>query len=189
MYTPVVISDLANSRAFSTLQRLTLLIALGLFITSCAKQTSNPPQSQAAESTIEHRNIIPEESRVILEHADQFELLSLNPKLQEGPPERNFHGYLVLGKTLIRDAEVKKHIVSAFERGVAENEGVVAACFNPRHGIRANYGGRTSDFVICFECRQVQAFGPVNSEFLISASPQQLFDQILRAANVLLPGS
>jgi hypothetical protein len=158
-------------------------------MTACAKQTSNPPQSLAAESTTEHQNIIPDEARVILEHADQFELLSLNPRLQEGPRERSFHGYLVLGKTVVRDAEDQKYIVSAFERGVAENGGVAAACFNPRHGIRANSGGRRVDFVICFECRQVQVFGPVNSQFLISASPQQFFDQILRAANVPLPGS
>ena len=101
---------------------------------------------------------IPDEPRAILDKAEQIELLSLDPvpsieKLKDG-----FHGWKVLGKTAVKDAEVRKKLVAAFKKGVADNDGMAAFCFNPRHGIRAIHDGKTVDFVICFECFQVQSY-------------------------------
>lgn len=134
------------------------------------------------------KNHIPDDARAILTHADQFELLSLNPQPRPDLGERGFHGYEVLGSTVIKDAGIQGRLVSAFEKGVSENQGVAAACFNPRHGIRAASAGRTADFLICFECAHVTVYGiPAGEqEFLISQSPQTLFNQILREANVPL---
>lgn len=35
---------------------------------------------------------------------------------------------------------------------------MVAACFNPRHGLRAVHAGHTVDLVICFECLTLEVF-------------------------------
>jgi hypothetical protein len=59
----------------------------------------------------------------------------------------------VLGLT-INDAETRHRLVSSFQRAVAENQGTIAACFNPRHGIRVTRKQKQVEFVICFECTE-----------------------------------
>ena len=127
-----------------------------------------------------HRNVIPAPAATILEQADHFELLSLDPRPQWEPAEGDFHRYKVLGTAVIEDAETRKKIVSAFKRAVAENQGIVAACFNPRHGIRVIRNEKQADFVICFECAHVQVFGEVYTRLLITSSARALFDSVLR---------
>ncbi len=53
------------------------------------------------------------------------------------------------------------------------SDAYVIECFNPRHGLRLQIGGRTIDFLICFECQQVEAkgFGKI-SGFLINGEAQ-----------------
>jgi hypothetical protein len=154
------------------LHRLALLIILGSILTACGRS-----------------NRIPEDARAVLEHGDEFELLSLNPRLHLESAERSFHGYDVLGTIRIKDADIRKRLVSAFEKGVTENQDEIAACFNPRHGVRVTFGSRTADFVICFECAQVRVYSAAGAEhnLLISASPQAVFNQVLRDAHVPLP--
>lgn len=173
-------------RAFLTLRGLTLPLIVSLLLTTCARQDKNSPRAVAGESTNVLGNKIPDVAQAILEHAQQFELLSLDPSSQEGSPKGSFHGYKILGKTVVKDATTQRRLVSAFERGVAENTGVALACFNPRHGVSVKSGERSADFVICFECRQVQVSGAVEGEFLVGASPQSLFDQVLRDASASL---
>lgn len=134
----------------------------------------------------EEKNQIPEELQAILDKAEEFELYSLSPEPQK---EDAFHGWKVLGKTTVKDAEVRKKLVAALKKGVSENEGEVAACFNPRHGIRVTHDKKTVDFVICFECLQVKAFvGDKDTKrFLTTKSPQATFDGVLTAAKVPLP--
>ena len=57
----------------------------------------------------------------------------------------------VLGKVEITDADLRGAIVSALKQG-AKTRHPMAACYKPRHVIRAEKGGRTVDVVICFEC-------------------------------------
>jgi len=131
-------------------------------------------------------NVIPAPAAAILNQADHFELLSLDPRPQWEPAEGDFHRYKVLGTVVINDAETRKKIVSAFKRAVAENQGIVAACFNPRHGISVTRNGNQEDFVICFECAQVEVFGEVQGEFLITGSARALFDSVLRGSGIPL---
>jgi hypothetical protein len=133
-------------------------------------------------------NKIPDDLRAVLEKADQFELLSLNPEEPKEKPKDGFHGWQVLGKTTVKDAETRKKLVAALGKGVKENDGTVARCFNPRHGIRVTHDGKTADFVICFECFQVKAFaGDKLQGFLVTNSPQPTFDTVLKEAKVPLP--
>jgi hypothetical protein len=131
---------------------------------------------------------IPEWARAALEKADQFELLSLDPDRRQEKPKDDFHGWKVLGRTQVKDADTRKKLVAALKKGVGANDGAVANCFNPRHGIRAVHEGKTIDFAICFECLQVKAYAEEKREggFLTTGSPQPVFDQVLREAGVPL---
>jgi hypothetical protein len=121
----------------------------------------------------------------ILEKADTFELYSLDP----GPRKvaGGFHGWKVLGKTPVKDAAARKRILAAVYKGLADSDGTVANCFNPRHGIRATHKGKTVDLVICFECLQVQFHaGKEQATELTTASPQPTLDKVLKDAGVPL---
>jgi Aspartic acid proteinase inhibitor len=123
----------------------------------------------------------------VLEKAGSLELLSLEPNRRNNVKD-GFHGWRVLGKTVVKDKKTREQLAAAVVMGVADNEGLAAACFNPRHGIRVTAAGKTVDFVICFECLQMQVFlGTDRSEdLLIAASPQALFDKVLHSAGVPL---
>jgi hypothetical protein len=142
----------------------------------------------AAGSRAKAENKIPDDIQTILEKADKFELISLDPEHLKDKPADGFHGWKVLGRTTVKDADVRKTLLAAFEKGVEENKGEVARCFDPRHGIRATYGDKTVELVICFECFQVKAFGDGDLKgFLVTGSPQPAFDKVLTDAKVPLP--
>jgi hypothetical protein len=134
-------------------------------------------------------NKIPDDVKTILEKADKFELLSLDPEYLKEKPADGFHGWKVLGRTTVKDADARKTLLAAFEKGVEENKGEVARCFDPRHGIRATRGDKTVDLVICFECYQVKVFAGEGErkDFLVTGSPQPTFDKVLTDAKVPLP--
>ena len=133
-------------------------------------------------------NDLPKDVRAVLDNADRFELLSLDPTRQKEKPKDDFHGWKVLGKTEVKDAPTRKKVVAALYKGVADSDGTVAACFNPRHGIRATHDGKTVELVICYECLSMQCFlGETRSGALTTRSPQKTFDQVLTAAKVPLP--
>src|SRR5829696_4569024 len=136
-------------------------------------------------------NKIPEGARAALEEADRFELLSVVPDRQPDRPEDDFHGWTVLGRTPVTDADTRSALVTALKKGAGENDGIAANCFNPRHGIRATRGDQMVDFVICFECLQVQVYAGAGRAggFLTTASPQPAFDRVLREAGVPLAGA
>jgi len=128
-----------------------------------------------------------------LEKPDQFILYSLNPDSRHAPDDKqsedNFHGYLVLGETSIDDRAEQKKLVDALQRGIAESDGTVAGCFNPRHGIRVVVGDKIYDLVICFECLSALVYedGTRRQQVLVTKSPQPTFDAALQAGGVKLP--
>ena len=134
----------------------------------------------------EKKNAIPADVKTVLEKADTFELYSLDPG--EESVKDGFHGWKVLGKTTIKDTDVRKEVIAALAKGVADNDGRAAKCFEPRHGIRVVHDGKTTDLVICFACYQVRVTqGDKRGEgFLTTDSPQATFDKVLKAAGVKL---
>jgi hypothetical protein len=129
---------------------------------------------------------IPAPAKTILEQADEFELLSLDPRPLRKPPKGAFHGYNILGSTQVQDASTRRKLVTALEKGIAENGGTMMACFNPRHGIHVTRGKDYADFVICFECAQIQISGAVSGEVLTTRTPQLIFNQVLMDAKIPL---
>jgi hypothetical protein len=126
------------------------------------------------------KNEIPSPAKSILENANRLELLSLDPHHRSEDSAGYFYGYPVLRTVVVTSPDTRKALVSAFERAVEASDGRVAACFNPRHGLRASKGTNHEDFVICFECAQVVARGDVQGRFLISDSAVTVFDSVLR---------
>jgi hypothetical protein len=147
--------------------------------------------ASAATSAAERVNKIPDDLRTILEKADQLELLSLSPDHNQRKPKGGFHSWKILGRTTVKDAETRKKLVASFKKGVEENKGKFAKCFNPRHGIRVTHDGKTADFIICFECSQVWVFvgDKREKDILITRSPESAFDRVLKEANVPLAKS
>ena len=156
--------------------RLVVLLALPLFMSNTSVRAADK------------ENKVPDELQTFLEKAEKFELLSLSPEYLQEKPKDGFHGWRILGKTAVKEADDRNNLVATFKKGVADNKGIAAACFNPRHGIRVTHDGKTADFVICFECFQVQAYVGDTREkgFLITDSRASTFDAVLKEAMVPL---
>lgn len=99
----------------------------------------------------------------ILREAEQFTILTLKPEPHppsEAPPEGGlFHGYGITGQARIRDRDAQSAIVEAIATGIGRSRGAVAACFNPRHGVRAFHRDRWVELVICYECLHMRVYG------------------------------
>src|SRR5438270_721857 len=133
-------------------------------------------------------NAVPAAAAEALAKPESVELLSLDPKLLTEKPKDDFHGWKVLGRTTVKDDATRKKLAADLATAAESSEGLAAACFNPRHGLRVTRNGKTVDFVICFECWQVKVYeGDKADGFLITDTPQPAFDKVLRDAGVTLP--
>ena len=125
--------------------------------------------------------------------ADTITLYSIDGNKQPGSPgypggaAELFHGWPVLGKANVDQVDDQKKLREALNRGIEGNDGMVAGCFIPRHGIRSVKGPHTTDYVICFECMQIEVHenGKV-SQLLTTASPRKTFDDFFKKMNVPL---
>ena len=121
--------------------------------------------------------------------AESFILYSIDG--YEDPKNKSlesFHGYPVLGKRSVKDTKTREELVAAFEDGVSRSDGEGYTCFWPRHAIRTVRGGKTTDYLICFECHQYQVF--IGEEFppykTIDGAPLAKFNAILRRTGLPL---
>jgi hypothetical protein len=133
---------------------------------------------------------MPAEASKALRNAPTIELFSLDPTIQDKMDDSTtFHGWKVLGSIKLSAGNNLDSLLDAFEEGIADHDGAVAACFDPRHGMRVTYQGKQHDFVICFRCYQAEWYiDDVKKEgFLLSRSPQSTFDKLLRDTAVKLP--
>jgi hypothetical protein len=122
-----------------------------------------------------------------LTDADQYELLSLQPT-RLGPKLPDYCGMVILGRMPIPDAATRDRLNWALQSGARQSDGSVYSCFNPRHAIRVTQAGVTTEFLICFECRQVEVRrdGKEVGDFPISSSRQAVFDDVLNEARIPL---
>lgn len=133
-------------------------------------------------------NKLPESARKVLENATEFELYSID-FAHPDKEKTGFHDLKVVGKTTVKDADVRKKLVAEFVKGL-DGTPFPSKCFNPRHGIRATHDGKTVDLVICFECAQFDVYGTDGAEpkrLLIGKGPEPAFDKVLQDAGVAKP--
>lgn len=163
-----------------------LVAAFALVSLSCAAGCTGQKAGGGRAEVRPARDTLPAVAADALGIADRFELYSLKPGPLRKDADGTFHGYQVLGKTSVEDAATRLRLIDALKKGIAENDGRVAGCFNPRHRIRAVHGSKTVDVVVCFECFSAKIFvdGDHRSGFLTTASPQPDFDRVLHDATV-----
>ena len=140
------------------------------------------------EFTKSQKTIV-EQIDVIMNEEVDIEILSLDPKVCGRHPNDNdyFHDYKILGRIKVEGLEDQKSLISALKKSILENKGMVAKCFNPRHGIRFTKGTRKIDLVICFECFSAQCFGMNNDiGFLLTGSAAPSFNAFLTKMNIPL---
>jgi len=133
-----------------------------------------------------HNNLPPDAAEA-LRAPEKVVLYSLEPVAPPGEKTNNFNGYKILGHVdLVQDQAVKaivelKSVVSAWD-------GVVAECFEPRHALRVTAGNHTYDFLLCYECHQLEVYRDGKSIASLGAtgSPKVL-NGLLSAANIPLP--
>lgn len=136
------------------------------------------------------KNVLPRETRRVLDEGEPFILLSLDPMLDlfaRMPTSRSnelFHNFPVLGKTEIKSRKERVELMRALYKGIRDSHGLVAACFHPRHGIRSTLDGQTVDLLICFECASIQVKAKNAKGVLTSGSPQPTFDRALDRAGL-----
>jgi hypothetical protein len=138
--------------------------------------------TKAAAQTTSKR--LQPEMKNLLETADEFTLLSLNPDRDYFNQSTNtFLQYVILGKIDIKTGTERNGLVEALDKAIA-NGNAAADCFNQRHGIHVRKGTKTLDCLICFECGEA-CVG--TNWHVISSDPKTLFNQTLQKAGVPLP--
>lgn len=154
--------------------RFIFLAGLVLFLTGAP--------ARAADQTF------PADLKALFDKAEKVEMLSLDPKFAKDQPKDAFHGWNAFGKTVVKDKETRKKVLEAVVKGVEDSDGTAARCFNPRHGISVTLDGKTTDFVICFECYQIYVFrdGKRDQTLLTTRSPEKVLDKALMDAGVRL---
>jgi len=115
------------------------------------------------------------------EPPDQLILYSIDGRDDAGKPGKDvelFHNYPVLGKIEIKEAAKRDEILAALKSGIDKSDGTVAKCFWPRHGIRVVEKGKTTDYVICFECVHLHQYTDVQRKTVpITPDPQYAVQQ------------
>lgn len=126
----------------------------------------------------------------LAETEGSLEILSLDPSSRHGYAVNNqevFHGFGIIGKAVVENKADKEKLTLALSKAITENNGAVAACFNPRHGVRFIGKGKKIELVICFECRSARCHG-FNGDMgiLLTSSAQPAFDAFLTEKKVEL---
>ena len=100
---------------------------------------------------------LPADTEQVLRGASALEIFALDPmplpeEKRSAASTTDLHGYPILGRAKLTDARARQELVDLVMRGIRESDGRVAACFNPRHGVRAEHDAKVVDLVICYEC-------------------------------------
>ena len=172
------------------------LIGLALVVTGGC--TSSQPPIQESESA----NREAAASRALIEglrSATTFTLHSLQPYRnwedgENAPVDVNFErdgdgfflGWTSLGSTDINDPATRRRLIDALEASIPAQ--LQAACFEPRHGIRASDGVTTYDLIICFSCGQLVWHANHESRpgLSLTRHGRETFDTLLTEAGIAI---
>lgn len=146
--------------------------------------TVRRPRALRTPTTAQLQGALPGQARTIFEKSETLQLYSLNPSWsfrgQKGAGI--FHGYQILGSAPLTPEETRT-ARRYFHDGLIKENTFSAACFSPRHGLRATQDGRILDLVICFGCAGVKTYIDDKEEEVastyINRDAQPAFDALL----------
>jgi hypothetical protein len=127
-----------------------------------ASQREKAPEFSTDNLTEEQKQklnkSLPQKVREILDNAEELEI-SVNLNRETG--ELNIFGYDEAANAVakITDASIKKELLDSFYFDTATGDGA-AACWKPRHKLRAKYKRQTVAITICFDCSHYRVFSP-----------------------------
>lgn len=120
----------------------------------------------------------------VLKNANVGILYSLEPSNSES----GFHNFKVLGSITVTSTEAKV-VITEFLRAIESyNNGPVAGCFNPRHGLRLEVNGLNYDFLLCYQCAQMLAIDSKGNEawFELGREKNSILDELLKKRKIPL---
>ena len=95
-----------------------------------------------------------------------------------------FHEWPILGQTVLNRSQDRETVTDSLRRA-ARGAWDMAACFNPRHGIRATDSTGTYDVLLCFECGQAAIYYPDGqTKWIPIHGSSDTLNQLLTAAHV-----
>lgn len=165
--------------------RLTLCAVFTAVILTagCSQPPSSAQKAAAAPAASPMpENALPPRVAQALRKAESVELMSIEPWASRDAPGKRLEGRLILGSTQLSrgDARTAGLVISS---AVASFNGMIAACFDPRHALRFRDADHTYVLLICFDCGSLLVFedGQQIDNVALTGSPQQL--------NVMLAGA
>lgn len=170
---------------------MTRPVILGLLLPAFLSRDA-PGKPTPAEAAFERAKLqvraerlqIAKKLRAVKTRRAQIVLFSVNagdPRGYATNTARVFHGFPVLGRTEIREADEKTGLVSSLATAVEDFDAVPAYCFSPRHGLRIIRGATQSDFLICFKCQNMHIYGFHGyTGCQLGAGPSGYYEQLLK---------
>jgi hypothetical protein len=126
-----------------------------------------------------------------LENIQKLELISVMPEVDPSsilnPGEsKPFHGHLVLGRLDVQNQSAIQEIIGALNGSLAAP--ISNKCiFFPRHALQVFYKDSEVDYLICYQCGDVEKFRGDHPESLsIEKSSKNVLDRYLTAAKIPL---
>ena len=115
----------------------------------------------------------------LIHRSGTITIYSLDPQRSDKVEQDDFHGYKIIGQKGVTEPNDRSKLLSKLADSIRQNTGVVAACFNPRHGLRFKADNAQMDFVICFECSSGRGYGTADGSFLLTNSGNEEFNAFL----------
>ena len=166
------------------LNPLRLILAVCFCLVSCQS-----PDSGDAQLQVDFGGELAAELIDVLLADESLEIVAIDPDWPTTESKKDpasLHGYAVRGRAQLMDRQLRQELLQALAQGARENDGMSAACFNPRHVIIAESNGKTCELIICFECLACQVWdGNVRvTQIDISETPRATFDRIFTDAGL-----
>ena len=98
---------------------------------------------------------------------------------------RRFHGYRILGKVSVADPVQRREVAEVVSQAARTYRGDTKCMFSPRHAVRLASGAKTYDFLICFQCLQMEVYaGDQLVASLSSGGSPEVLNRIFRAGGI-----
>ncbi|MEM9381435.1 MAG: hypothetical protein AAGB93_15885 [Planctomycetota bacterium] len=162
------------------------LLGSSAALAACALVVACSSVGERGDAGVPPKLLIGDREAAIFAAAETWTLIATDPLPPAGGevPEDNVRGYRVLGRAELSDASARRELVESLNAGIRANDDMVAACFDPRHALRAETEAGSAELLICFECLQIYVYGDEGERtdtVLTSKLPAATFDRIFGA--------